>query len=701
MKDVIFECEYTNLACNRKYKIEVFGVQSENDAGIGGLPRVVLPPSVISLKSIDYGQYDVPYGMPSGYSATVGINIAELDLSNSDHQLFIEMCINPNKWKLKPTMLIMEMSTVPDAPAPTAHYHFVGKIAVGGADGISIEQTEIELKVPQIFYYVLTNISVPNCNFTYYPPSGSWIRFGPGNIFSVAMALSWHTSELESILPLRRPFAYYSQNYTNDAYYGKKGSHSLLYFPHPSLTERGAGIDRANDYSDVPRADDLSRKDKVWQWRDLWWNYIEFVKPYDVLKAISFIVTHELNKHSRRSPSYAGYNTDFTEIFDKSPLKYNKQLHNGSGLKGASLQFKDLYTINKIHLKYGKLTGKKDAKDGEITEATVFDFSRLARDGRWNNLWEFLETLTLSNLVKVRINSESFIVEKAKEIVNTATRKIQVKQNSPCEVNDIAFNALNPLDNIDIVYLESTQDDITNHRDAINGVSNTKDGADVTMQLVWHNQPPNNAAGWNSILGAGSSGPRILSRIDAKGNIDRSVNWENFGSGWQDYILIARQDLGAGKSGSQFVYLLWYFDNISGSYPDAFNADMPYLVHNGVVDVPIEFSNSFPVSTFIKEIQDKGCVHNQIIQHIRSEWSSGNPTHYGCTLKIPITILESLFSSKPSSYLPTGIFDICNYEIDTVARFGIDLSKAKGWIVMGFKVDYQSGFAEINLINNR
>jgi len=48
---------------------------------------------------------------------------------------------------------------------------------------------------------------------------------------------------------------------------------------------------------------------------------------------------------------------------------------------------------------------------------------------------------------------------------------------------------------------------------------------------------------------------KILGRIDAKGNIDRSVNWENFGSGWKNYSVIVRQDLGAGKSGSQFVYL--------------------------------------------------------------------------------------------------------------------------------------------------
>ena len=532
----------------------------------------------------------------------------------------------------------------------------------------------------------------------------------------MALAASYRIFGMQ-IEPLRRPFAYYHLHIDGTGQYVGRVPYILLYFPRPSATEKGYWRDRKSPTTNIPRADTLASPITIRNWRDLWWNYIEFIKPYDVMRVISFFVYMELNRHSRGYPVYTHNNIALTEIFDKSPLKYNKQSYNVDGRKGAAIQFKDLYTINKIHLKYGKLTGKKDASDGEITEATVFDFRRLATDGRWNNLWEFLETLTLGNLVKVRIKSENFIVEKAKEVVNTANRKIVVKQNSPCEVYDIAFNALNPLDNIDIVYLESTQDDITNHRDAINGVSNTKDSSDVTMQLVWHNQPPNNAAGWNRIArvrsskGSSESYPAmILSRVDAEGNIGKEVRWDNFGRNTSnesagEVVVYSgrRRDLGDSKSGSQFVYLLWYFDNLNSMNSLMFNADMPFLVHNGFEGFDMAFgtSNEREPSAIIKEIQEKGCVHNQIIQHIRSEWNSGNPTHYGCTLKIPITILESLFAKDPESQVLTSIFDLCNYEIDTVARFGIDLSKAKGWIVMGFKVDYQSGFAEINLINNR
>jgi hypothetical protein len=159
MEDKIFECEYVSIVCNRRYQILIFGVQTENDGALDWSQKVVLPPSVISLKNIDYGQYDVPYGMPSGCSAELTVNIEQLDLQNTDHELFIEMCINPNKWKLRPTVIINEIST---NETGGQQFHFVGKIAVGGADGISLDQTELTLKVPQIYYYVLSNMSVPH-----------------------------------------------------------------------------------------------------------------------------------------------------------------------------------------------------------------------------------------------------------------------------------------------------------------------------------------------------------------------------------------------------------------------------------------------------------------------------------------------------------------------------------------------------------
>ena len=132
-----------------------------------------------------------------------------------------------------------------------------------------------------------------------------------------------------------------------------------------------------------------------------------------------------------------------------------------------------------------------------------------------------------------------------------------ISRNQPVEISDITFND-NALDNIDVVYLEHTDDDVRNKRSATNGATNMSDN-NITVQLVWHNQIPNNANGWGRLHSARS----VVTRPPGMA-ANRSIEWRAWG--WRE-IKEDNNKIGMhevrhiNKPGFDFAYLFWYFEH--------------------------------------------------------------------------------------------------------------------------------------------
>ena len=685
MRDIIFECTTPVLPqCNRRYKFELFGVDEALKGNVSTAKRVVLPETVMSLKTIEWGMHAHPFGMPNKVpNATVIVNISELNpANNDDHKVFVEMCMNQGKWSLRPTLYITELrgidlesDEIPTGNGDGRHF-FVGKIESSGTTGINLDDVETEILVTHLFYYVLTNMSVPafaewKSDMPNYTADKAGLMM---DIFSYAV-------ETGGFDKIQRPFAFYADNNWDE----KRAT--VLYFPRPSNARR-----KRNNMREEPLADG-SRTVKFRDWNDLYGSYIEFIKLYDLLFKLESLVIEECNKHTRgltRPP-----NVNFRDIYQNSPLKWYKQTYNNTGAKGAELNFEDMYIFSKINHK--STNESLDDWEKKLKPTTVFDLNHLARRGRWNNMWEFIWCLATSNLVRFQYDTSKLNFENPKVLEDRQkSHKIVVSRENPIEVDEIIANYINPLDNVDIVYLESNMtDDIRNHRDVVGGVSNNKNNRDLTMQLVWHNQPPNNARGFNS--SGFMTNAYVTAWVDGRDRVFQSWGKNVGGDSIErtDFFY----DLGDAKSGYQFNYLIWYFENLKPIFNNRLNMTFPYLVHNGIAELE---SGSHDLHEVVNQIQTRGCIHNQIVSIIDADWRKKGITHYGVALKIPLIMLEDCIEKILGRHLvATNSFDGFDYQIDTVARFGIDLSKEKGWFIMGSKVDYQEGIAEVELINRK
>ena len=135
------------------------------------------------------------------------------------------------------------------------------------------------------------------------------------------------------------------------------------------------------------------------------------------------------------------------------------------------------------------------------------------------------------------------------------------------------------------------------------------------------------------------------------------------------------------------------------------NIEFPYLVHSGYdrkIDFPGTYISMKPnrIAESVREIQDNGCLHNQVINSIRDNWY-GNPnlTHYKLTSRTPILRWEQLLrSSTMQGDLPVNLFDRVNIRINASAKFGLVLTDHFRWWVLSNKCNLDDGMFELELL---
>ena len=698
-EDKIYRCQYTNVKCDRIFEIDIFGVYSSNDKTFGNINTaentIILPHSTISVINIDDGQYEIPFGMPdNSMHAEILIDISLLDIErNTDHKNFVELVMLPNKCKLKPCVVIKEHYTdyleeggndmqgnITQGDDTQANITFIGKIDKGIASGLGLDQKQITLKVEHLICYILRNIQVPNYSTL------------PNNT-SVVDIFTYITEAEEYKNKIRQhdsPFAFYWHKFTSGSNSSWPQRTALLYMVEP-IEEPKEEINRYRDknrlnykkgtnqiiHADNPNypngapTEAIGWLDKVYIY-DLGYSNLYYVNLSDMFNCLGEIVKKEYKKHCRNYLPIGDF--QLSNIF--SQIKYYKQTYNGSSEKGNPLSIEDLYIIKRTQL-FHKQTG--------------FSFKRLVKDCRWNNVFDVLETLALANLCKVEIYPNDIIFSNGKTTQNNEVININPSLQ-PVEISDIQVN-MNPLDNLDVVYLEHTDDDITNQQNAMTGANNTDKC--TTIQLVWHNQIPNNAKGWSSNSNSKES------MVTLTTNPNKYGRWFYWGS--------RQKNINGGyrridKAANYFVYLLWYIEE--AGIPEGMMArrKLPYLVH---FDTKLALKNLdlAKVSESVSKVQITGCLHNQIVDKIREDWYSNeqaNIPHYELTLKIPIVMWEQFIQDRASNaQMLTHHINKMVYKINITTAWGHNLSISDKWFVIGCTRNFADGTFELKLINDR
>ena len=559
---------------------------------------------------------------------------------------------------------------------------FVGKINTSGADGVGLDETKLQLKLEHIVYHAMRSMNTNDWN--------AFIITLPAiyNIFRFAAS----RCEVKD-----SPFAYY---FNTPSGIGGRRVMGLL-FPRPSAFYS----DKAKRPMFMAGGDD-NTVDRE-EWWDLGRSYIRFIKFSEFLDKMSEFINRTIGYHLRATSATMPKYVDLTTILTHSPLKYFKQTYDNSGQKGQELQENEPHIISRIvrNVRQGTVSHIDNISDDN--DVTVFNISMLAEDGRWNNVFEFVWSLITSNLLKP-LYSDLFL-----DFINStnnnqwnlfpATIDKVLIDPKKVVIDDIVVNDINPLDNIDICYLDNTPDDIKNHRQS-NNTSNTSDDY-LTIQTVWHNQPPNNANGW-TISGVWQKHSANLSVVayDASNKI---FTFENWGVDIipNDPFSSFRMDLN--KPAQEFVYNLFYFENGKSIANNMLSADFPVLVHNGE-NLPLfntEQSGAIlphrttqQATQITRNIQDKGCIHNTINKIIKENFTSPTEPHITLQLSIHFRTLQEIVTPRIYS---TKDIQFIKFNIDTVTRFGIDLSSAKGWDILESSVDCITGICKFKLANRK
>ena len=687
----LYSCRYVNPKCDRIYEIQVFGVYSDQDTPIrafgasSNIEVVNLPPTTMSVTSIDDGQYEIPFGMPEPMFATISIDISELDIENNiNHKNFVELVMMPDKCSLKPCLAVKETST--KSPADYSGVTFLGKINKGIAEGLGLHQKQIALKVEHIISYVLRNIKVPN-----------YLAL-PNDTTSIVDIFTYVTEAEEYQNKIRQhdsPFAFYlhsfQHNYQPSRYALLDATESMEtqnkkvnYYRQAISTNSppntwGKGYNQGIE-ADAPDYPDGKLTNVIERYvHELKYSNLYYVNLSDMFNCIGDIIKNEYKKHCRNYVDVRNFR--LSNIFNQ--IKYYKQKYDASGEKGALLATEDLYIKKGVQL-FNKESG--------------FSFQNLVKRCRWNNLFDVLETLALANLCKVNIYTDNIGFTDGKSFDTTfhfpnGLMTMDINSMQPAEISDIKIN-VNPLDNLDVVYLEHTGDDITNQQDAIAGVNNTDKC--TSIQLVWHNQIPNNAKGWKW-----HDNFRDVINTLAQ---DRYANWAKWGARRSD----ARNwnFVTLNKAGGNFVYLLWYIEEAGVPAGMMARRQFPYLVHFDTQAVIKGYiANNKAGETAAKNVskaQVTGCLHNQVIDKIREDWYNDRTTpHYELTLKIPIVLWEQFSNGTNKRQEPTAYLRAADYKINTKTAWGHDLSKSDKWFVIGCTRNIKDGTCELKLINNR
>jgi len=707
MKDYIYWNEYDDAKTGTRITIELY--KSTNNNGVNPIDtsetnRVELPYNTLSVKNIDVVLNDTRIGLSAPCYASIDVDFSTLE--NTEHlEDLQEAILFPQKkmsfgaaflnetvgttWKIYEQHKLIGKNEFEEKKLI-----FVGQHTVGLQGEFNFSKNNVTVAVENIVSFVLKRLNTRLLfdAYSYMQTAGT---FGLNEI------RNYMTTQV-----------FYNHIEYFNMITGAETRQSLMFSPLNMIGDTSPGNTQPRSYN--------LRDGLIVLWR-----------LDDLLKYIDLIILFTIARATRNYTDDASIDLtqigQLNQIFSNSFPLY-KQKYDNSGEFG--IRMTNLFVIAQIKIQKTEDKPRPSAANALDVAGyyNIWDADNiLFQDGRYKYLLDFVNDLCANFCVFANYTNTGISLSDMSQS-SSVTHDIIINLDTDGIEYTLDFG-ISYYSKLNISNLEFYDADVRDKTHE-NNYAEIADGLNIVT--IFHNQPPNNSAGWKPLLQKNSNGALGGTAVASSGGTPENhksgkfYDWGYWGSKSRSDLDMFFDILKIGnRLGEKFALNLFYREK-DPTTTERSIADKFISVHNGIekdeegkalnIEYPsvsnigaVRYSKEMIGS--VTKLQDHGCMHNSIAKYIQDSFNDDDYPFCVLTLKIPVQELSKILYANClkvvdgledyPKFLTNFLNNVRNDKVvfrmktnNTIAGKAII---KEFWLLYAFKYNIADGYLEMEL----